>query len=61
MKKITKLNRTSLSDFTLCRAELLHAEECPSELVRFDAGILHLDWCEENEEKDGRIENELCR
>ncbi len=28
MKEITKLKRTSLSDFMLYRAELLHTEEC---------------------------------
>ena len=27
MKEITKLGKTSLSDFTLCGAELLHTEE----------------------------------
>ncbi len=27
MKEITKLEKTSLSDFTLCTAELLHTEE----------------------------------
>jgi hypothetical protein len=32
VKEITKLERTSLSDFTLCGAELLHTEES---LARF--------------------------
>ncbi len=27
VKEITKLEKTSLSDFTLCGAELLHTEE----------------------------------
>ena len=33
VKEITKLGKTSLSDFTLCRAELLHTEERKSSVL----------------------------
>jgi len=34
VKEITKLEKTSLSDFTLCEAELLHTQESASGFLR---------------------------